>query len=368
MLDADRASDGEFPKLWRFLRVLESMVLIALIYSVAAFVAGWVLGGPDVIDGRRLFAIEGSPTEMPIWLRGLVFVLIFVASLVILYLFTPKPNAWLTRLAQRRGPVLTIIALIGIAILLIAAFLLVLVLTGSPLFLENLVAIASGGILAGGFLQLMAAAVLPNPTSDREQRILRDLVEKARRQAEEHSINPDEAEEVTRRHWAESGQQIGKVMQFLHGLIAAFGGGGVHGGLLFVIGASFFIGLGFGVSGSAVSLFYIVPLFVALADTATLYIGHALIPHAESGQRRTWAAALALPIGLLGMVCKALLLIVALAALHQLGGPEIPWRLYADAAIADPFAHGLAVSVLFLAGLAWPVLLFVGPVHREFAH
>ena len=215
---------------------------------------------------------------------------------------------------------------------------------------------------------MMAGAVLPNPTSDREQRMLRDLVDKARRQAKEQGSNPDEVEEVTRRHWAETGQQIGKIMLFPHGLIAAFGGGGVHGGILFVFGASFFIGLGFGVSGSAVSLFYIVPLLLALADTATLYAGHALVRRAESGRRKARAVALVLPVGLLGMLCKAVLLVAAFAALDRVGGLEIPWRLYADAAIADPFGPGLTVSALFLAGLAWPVLLFVGPVNREFAH
>ena len=359
----------KFPALWRFLRILQSMVLIALIYSVTAFVAGWVMGGPNVIDGRQMFVVEGNLLEISMWLRGTFLILTFVATLVILYLFTPKPDAWLTRLAQRRGMVFTFIFFIIITILLVVSFTLILFLNGDPLFLREFIIIAFGGILGGGFLQWMAAAVNPNPTSDSEQRILRDGVEKARRHASEAGLDPDEAEEVVRREWLKSGRQVGKIMGFLHGLIAAFGGGGVHGGILFVFGASFFIGLGFGVSGSAVSLFYIVPLLVALADTITLYAGHANITRRESDRRKAWSLAmLVLPIGLLGMLCKAVLLVAVFAALHRVGGPEISWRLYADAAMVDPLGKGLTVTALFLAGFAWPVLLFVGPVHREFAH
>ena len=299
-------------------------------------------------------------------LRGMIFVLLFIIILLILYIFTPKPNAWLTRLAQRRGGVIAIFALVIVVIFMAASFSLILFLNGNPLFLRDLTIIAFGGILGGGLLQFMAAAVLPNSKSDREQRGLQRLVVKARREAKKRGLDPDEAEEITRRGWAETGLQIGKIMTFLHDLIAAFGGGGLHGGMLFILGASFFIGLGFGVSGSAVSLFYIIPILVALADTTALYAGNALIQRANNERRKARAMALSLPIGLLGMLCKAVLIVAASAALHQVGGPKIPWYLYVNATIADPFGQGLTTSVLFLAGLAWPVLLFVGPVHREF--
>jgi len=326
------------------------------------------MGGPDLIDGKYLFAIESRPPAIPMWLQGTIFILLFSAAMLILYFFAPKPDAWLTRLAQRLGAIITIIVLVLVAILIFAGFNVVLFLSGNPLFLRDLTTIVFCGILGGGFLQFMDAAILPNPNSGHEQRMLEETVESARGRAIEQGHDPDEAEKVARHYWAKTGQQIGQAMQFLHGLIAALGGGGVHGGILFVFGASFFIGLGLGVSGSAVSLFYFVPLLVALADTATIYAGNASIRRVGNRKRKSWAAALALPIGVIGMLSKAGMLVGGAVILRHVGGPDIPWRLYWEAALAEPFGQGLTVTAILLVGFAWPILLFVGPAHREFSH
>lgn len=368
MNESSATAGGRFTGLGRFLRVLEIMVLVALIYSVIAFIIGWAMGGPDIIDGIRLLSSADYPPVASVWLRGLIYVLLLLATLWLLDRFTPKPNAWLTRLAQRTGPLVAIILLVVITVCVSAVFILALLATGGSLFPADLAAVATGGILGGGLIQLLAATVRPNPHSALEQRMQQQQETRARQEAERLGIDPEEAAEATRHFWHQSGHLIGMFMEKLHGFVIAVTGGGIHGAALFVIGASFFVGLGFGVSGAAVCLFYVVPLLFALADTVTLYAGNALLRRAGPDWVRYFTVPVFYPlIFALGLVCKGVTIGAGAFALQSLGGPRIPLNLYTQAFTSAPFGYGLTTTILFALILVWPLLRYIKPIRRELA-
>jgi len=286
--------------------------------------------------------------------------------LFLLSLLAPKPDALLMRITQKRGIVLGLIVLVGIAaitwIILTAAFFG----AGCNSFLQDLSTIALVGVLSGGFLQIMSAAVRPNLHSKREKKSLAEQQERVRKRAVELGVDADEAAAKTEEIWNETGKGIGANMEKAHGFVSAIAGGGAHGGLLFIFGASFFIGLGFGVSGPTVSVLYLVPLLLGLADAATLLTFHALLRRVDESRQLAWAAAVSIPVGVVGMAFKAILIVMGAAGLGYAGGPEIPWAVYVDAARAAPFGSGLTVTIVVLVTLAWPLLLLAGPAGREF--
>ncbi len=350
-----------------FLRVFQASVLPALLYFLAAFLLGWAMGGPDTVDGSSVLSFRCAPITASNVAIGAIIYLSFLLMLFLLSSLAPKPEAWLTRITQRRGIFVGLFALVGTAAVVCGLFLAAFLGTGCNSFLQDLSSIALVGVLTGGFLQLMSAAVKPNPHSERDKRILAKQQEIARKRAVELGVDPDEAAAETEKIWNETGKGIGRIMEKALGFVAAISGSGAHGGLLFVFGASFFIGLGFGVSGPTVSVLYFIPLLLGLADAATLLTFHALLRRVGESKQLAWAAGVSLPIAMVGMVYKAILIVTGAAALGYAGGPEIFWTVYVEATQAAPFGSGLTVTVILLARVAWPLLLLAGPAGREFS-
>lgn len=365
-MNTDAPSEFQ-PSLTAFLlRIFQASVFAALLYFIAAFTIGWTFGGPDTVDGSSVFSFRCAPVATSKLIVAAIIYSSFLLMLFALSSFAPKPKAWLTRLTQRRGIFVGLIVLVGAAALVWGIFLAAFLGTDCNSFVQDLSTIASVGVLTGGFLQVMSAAVQPNPHSVREKRMLSKQQDIARERAVELGIDPDEAAAETERIWNETGAGIGQIMEKAHGFVAAIAGSGAHGGLLFIFGASFFIGLGFGVSGPTLSLLYFIPVLLGLADAASLLTFHALLRRVNESKRLAWAAALSLPVAFFNIFYKAILVVLGAAVLSYAGGPEISWKVYVEATRAAPFGSGLAVTVILLASVAWPLLLLLGHTDRQF--
>ncbi len=270
----------------------------------------------------------------------------------VLPVFVPTDQAIFRRLTMRFGPLVGLLLIFLTAALMSTTLLVADFLTAGAPLTRNLPLIAFSAAISGGFLQVMAAATDPN--SPRALRQEQQQVDAARQNAISNGLDPDEAEQFTREVWQATGRPIQTLMNGLFGFTVAFAGGGFHNAALFVVGASYLVGLGFGVNSATMLLLYVLPVAAGLADAVVL---HAFTRLGRATPDGYWAftfiAVGTISIGGFGLALKAACTAVAVWIVSLLGGPYADLSPWLETMLADPAGKGLAGSFVIGSTITW---------------